>query len=220
MVVILCGLMSPTALSAQTERTPYEDYRTITTRKAMKVEYNGVRPTIADFARAYCKTYPVAVTKALLRVLNTPSLAGTEDGGYMTETDEKNGYLKTKNVRWQFGDEIEMACWRRNDGKMLLGVSFDTNTEGKSWTTADFYLFDPSTNELSPAGYIREKVYQMICDKYKLDLVQRATISISMPQEGEDLVGFFWTGSDERGHSTLFKVKWDGSWFNSVEAGE
>ena len=179
-----------------------------------RVNYQGAKPTIKDFAKAY-------ITSLLNPVDEEPE----GDGLYMYESiqkamvcqekgqqleknktltiDLKNGFLVYEEKDDYYLYRIEMCYWNETDGKhKLFACSRWSFENGKSilgqYDGLSFYRYDNATKKMSR------------CNTPGFD-VEYLNKTYSLPRTGKDITVSQW---DENGRKTQKILKWNGHGFS------
>ena len=181
---------------------------------AIRVNYQGAKPSIKDFAQAY-----------ITSLLNPEDEEPEGDGLYIYESlqkamssqekgqplkkdesltiDLKNGFLVYEQKRDEYVDRIEMCFWNEADGKHKLFADSRWGFEnGKpilgQYDGLSFYRYDNATKKMTR------------CNTPGFD-VEYLDKSYALPRTGKDIIVSQW---DKNGKKTEKTLKWNGSRFS------
>ena len=179
-----------------------------------RVSYQGAKPTIKDFAKAY-----------ITSLLNPEDEEPEGDGLYMYESmqkamtcqekgqplkknetltiDLKNGFLIYEQKDDYYVYRIEMCYWNEADGKHKLFADNRWSFEnGKAilgqYDGLSFYRYDNATKKMSR------------CNTPGFD-VEYLNKSYALPRTGKDITVTTW---DRNGKKTQKTLKWNGHGFS------
>jgi len=181
---------------------------------AIRVNYQGAKPSIKDFAQAY-----------ITSLLNPEDEEPEGDGLYIYESlqkamssqekgqplkkdesltiDLKNGFLVYEQKHDEYVDRIEMCFWNEADGKHKLFADSRWGFEnGKpilgQYDGLSFYRYDNATKKMTR------------CNTPGFD-VEYLDKSYALPRTGKDIIVSQW---DKNGKKTEKALKWNGSRFS------
>jgi hypothetical protein len=184
---------------------------------AIRVNYQGARPTITDFAWAYLfsdeddedECDQEATAGIELALSNYRQGLPQEEGTTLT-VDEKNGYIL---YEWKYENtlvRIEMCYWNESDQKhKLFAYNYMCYDNGRyspgQYDGLTFYRYDNAT-----------KTMRYTSDP-GVDAAQKATppsvmVSFSLPRSGKDIVMTRWMSSGTKQQQAL---KWNGHGFSA-----
>ena len=184
----------------------------------IKVNYQGERPTISDFAWAFLSDYVYTEDEDVLEeARNAAKYAWSkhrkglpqEEGDKLT-IDEKNGYAvyESKSEYESVEDMVrrEMCYWNESDGKhKLFAYNVACFTNGKysvgQFDGLYFYRYNNATKKLTWCDDLKG-----IEAAYDYDVCH----SFALPRKGKDITVTFWY---ENGKKTEKTLKWDGHRF-------
>ena len=184
---------------------------------AIKVKYEGARPTIQDFAQALlfsgdvddndCDEASNAAANAMTHYLK----GEPQEEGQTFTIDQKNGFLlyESKYKDPEFGEYLtryEMCYWNESDQKhKLIGYSVASYHNGKyepgQFDGLVFYRYDNAKKQME---YYTEPGFENIC--YTED---GSNVTYSLPRSGKDITATFWYEN----RKTQKTLKWDGHQF-------
>ena len=178
-----------------------------------RVNYQGAKPTIKDFACAYLASLFVDVEECDREGLGLyadlqESIDRQGKGLPLEENrtltiDLKNGYLVFERKQDEYLMRIEMCYWNEADGKHKLFASNRCGFEnGKlragQYDIFDFYRYDNATKKMSwcePPGFNVEYF-----DK-----------AYALPRTGKNIIVTSW---EDNGRKTQKTLKWNGHGFS------
>ena len=179
-----------------------------------RVNYQGTKPTIKDFAKAY-----------ITSLLNPEDEEPEGDGLYMYESiqkamvcqekgqpleknkaltiDLKNGFLVYEQKDEYYVYRTEMCYWNEADGKhKLFACSRWSFENGKlsmgQYDHLSFYRYDNATKKMSR------------CNTPGFD-VEYLNKSYALPRTGKDIIVTTW---EDNGKKTQKTLKWNGHGFS------
>ena len=182
--------------------------------EGFRVNYQGAKPTIKDFAKAY-----------ITSLLNPEDEEPEGDGLYMYESiqkamicqekgqpleknetltiDLKNGFLVYEEKHDEYLTRIEMCYWNEEDGKhKLFACSRWSFENGKAilgqYDSLSFYRYDNATKKMSR------------CNTPGFD-VEYLNKSYALPRTGKDITVTTW---EDNGKKTQKTLKWNGHGFS------
>ena len=187
-------------------------------QEVIKVNYQGARPTIKDFAQALlssgdvddndCDESSNAAARAFERFQKGEPL---EDGETFT-LDQKNGFLlyesKYKDPdNGEFLMRYEMCYWNEADQKhKLIGYSVACYHDGQyspgQFDGLVFYRYDNAKKQLT---FFTEPGFENVCITE-----DGANVIYSLPRSGKDITATFWYEK----RKTQKTLKWNGHGFN------
>lgn len=187
-------------------------------QEAIKVKYEGARPTIQDFAQALlfsgnvddndCDEASNAAANAMTHYLK----GEPQEEGQSFTIDQKNGFMlyESKYKDPEFGEYLtryEMCYWNESDQKhKLIGYSVASYHNGKyepgQFDGLVFYRYDNAKKQME---YYTEPGFENVC--YTED---GANVTYSLPRSGKDITATYWyeTGKKQK------TLKWDGQQFS------
>ncbi len=185
-------------------------------QEAIKVKYEGARPTIQDFAQALlfsgdvddndCDEASNAAANAMTRYLN----GEPQEEGVTFMFDLKNGFMlyesKYKDADDEYLARYEMCYWNESDQKhKVIGYSVTCYHNGKyepgQFDGLVFYRYDNAKKTMEIFG---EPGFENVC--YTED---GANVTYSLPRSGKDITATFWYEN----RKTQKMLKWDGHQF-------
>lgn len=141
---------------------------------------------------------------------NINSVKDDEEGSY--EVDKKNGYLRHV-VEGDGRMEIQCCCWKRDDGRYLVGFYYDShdnvpdknnNFYTKHESFVQFYTYNELTKTLDP-----------LRDPWDEELYGKTHLIVKMPQQGKN-INYRWGKEDDKGAWSTFT--WNGYDFRKKPA--
>ncbi len=191
---------------------------TVMAQEAIKVKYEGARPTIQDFAQALlfsgdvddndCDEASNAAANAMTHYLK----GEPQEEGQSFTIDQKNGFMlyESKYTDPEFGEYVtryEMCYWNESDQKhKVIGYSVACYHNGKyepgQFDGLAFYRYD---NAKKTMEYYTEPGFEN--SSYTED---GANVTYSLPRSGKDITATYWYESGKK-QKTL---KWDGHQFS------
>ena len=188
---------------------------TLAAQNSMKVNYQGEKPTISDFAWAFLSADDGeeelegeadesfnAIKQAWIH-----HREGTPQDEYVTLTiDDKNGFVL---YEWRYEESllrIEMCFWNESDKKHKLfayNVGYYSNGEYSpgQFDGILFCRYDNATREMT---YCEAPGFEV---EYGTD--DGAWVSYDLPRTGKDITVNYW----HNGKRTQKTLKWDGQKF-------
>ena len=182
-----------------------------------RVNYQGAKPTIKDFACAYLASLFVDVEECDLEGLGLyadlqESIKCQDKGLPLEENrilniDQKNGFLVYEHKHSEYLSRIEMCYWNEADGKHKLFACNRWSFEnGKpmmgQFDVLSFYRYDNATKTMT--GWYEDVGFEV---EYNHD---GAFVSYDLPRTGKDIVVTTWY-DDGPQRKTL---KWNGRRFS------
>ena len=181
---------------------------------AIRVNYQGARPTIRDFAEAYlaslvssieedCDSEGLYLYESLQHAMTCQDKGQPlEENGTLT-IDQKNGFLIYEQKHDNYVDRIEMCYWNEADGKHKLFANNRWSFEnGKpilgQYDELSFFRYDNATKKMTR------------CNTPGFD-VEYLDKSYALPRTGKDITVTQW---DKNGKKTQKTLKWNGSGFS------
>ena len=178
-----------------------------------RVNYQGAKPTIKDFAKAYLASLFTDVEECDLEGLGM--YADLQDAikrqgkGLPLEAnstltiDQKNGFLVYEHKHSEYLSRIEMCYWNEADGKHKLFAcnrwSFENDKPMMGqFDVLSFYRYDNATKKMS------------WCETPGFD-VEYLNKSYALPRTGKDITVTTW---DDNGKKTQKILKWNGRGFS------
>ena len=178
-----------------------------------RVNYQGAKPNIKDFACAYLASLFVDVEECDLEGLGLyadlqESIKCQDKGLPLEENrtltiDQKNGFLVYEHKHSEYLSRIEMCYWNEADGKHKLFACNRWSFEnGKPMTgqfdVLNFYRYDNATKKMS------------WCETPGFD-VEYLDKAYALPRTGKDITVTTW---DKNGKKTQKTLKWNGHGFS------
>ena len=185
-------------------------------QEAIRVNYQGAKPTISDFAWAFLSNAVIededgmfdestnAVKQAWIQ--HRKGLPQSED---MTLTiDQKNGYAVLESRQGEHLGRWEMCYWNEADGKhKLFAYNVVWFQNGKyspgQYDGIIFYRYNNATKIMTP------------CDDTGVDIVYRSEDNVlgsyALPRVGKDIIVTLWYDNGKTKKKTL---KWNGRRFS------
>ena len=167
----------------------------IAAQEGFRVDYQGTRPTIKDFVKAY-------LTSILSEEVEECEAVPLNEGETLT-IDMKNGFLVYEQAWDENLSRIEMCFWNESDGKHKLFA--DNNwyyQNGKpilgQFGGLNFLRYNNSTKRMS---YIDAPGFD----------VEYSNKSYALPRTGKDIIVTTW---HEDGKKTQKTLKWNGHGFS------
>lgn len=180
---------------------------------AIRVKYQGAKPSIVDFAKAFFASYEedeecgVEAINAFNSAFRLYLDGKSQDEGERFTVDEKNGYISyewTEEGHANFTGKMEMCYWNESDGKHKLFVynNLASIIDSKPLLTESsdiqFYRYNNATKKMVP------------CDAPGFEVTYSDT-SYSMPRVGKDITVTKW---NDNGTKTQTTLKWNGRRFS------
>lgn len=178
-----------------------------------RVNYQGAKPTIKDFAKAYLASLFTDVEECDLEGLGMyadlqDAIKRQGKGLQLEENrtltiDVKNGFLVYERKQDEYLMRIEMCYWNEADGKhKLFACSRWSFENGKAilgqYDGLSFYRYDNATKEMSR------------CNTPGFD-VEYLNKSYALPRTGKDITVTTW---EDNGKKTQKILKWNGRGFS------
>lgn len=176
---------------------------------AIRVRYSGAKPTITDFARAYCHYMDTLQetgdrpSNAIKHALECRDKGLPLDEGETFVVNERAGYIAYHAQHDRCFIEMEMCYWNEKDGKHKLFAfnNMASLCDGKPLLTEtsgiDFLRYDNATRTMT------------FCDDPGVE-VHYDNAVYSLPCDGKDITV---TVFDEDGEVTEHILKWNGRRF-------
>lgn len=187
----------------------------IIAQETIRVNYQGEKPSIGDFAWAFLSNYnwneddvldesTNAAKQAWIKYRkNIPQAEGDE-----VIVDQKNGYA-VYNFRYENNLlRVEMCYWNEADQKhKLFAYNVKYYNDGKyslgQFDRIEFYRYNNATKKMT------------LCDapgfKSMCFTSDGATVSYDLPRYGKDIICTYWY---ENGKKKQKKLKWNGRKFS------
>ena len=100
----------------------------VAAQEGFRVDYQGARPTINDFVKAYltsilseeveeCDMEGIAIYKSLQRAITSKEKGRPLEENVTLTIDTKNGFLVYEQKYEDYVSRIEMCYWNESDGK-------------------------------------------------------------------------------------------------------
>ncbi len=179
-----------------------------------KVSYQGSRPTIKDFVKAYlifldfdnveeCDAEGMTLYKNLQRAINLQEKGQPLDKDETLTIDTKNGFLVYEWTYEESSSKIEMCFWNEADGKhKLFADSRWSFVNGKpsagQYDGLTFYRYTNATKKMTR------------CETPGFN-VEYFDKSYALPRVGKDIIVTTWHAN---GTKTQKPLKWNGHSFN------
>ena len=178
-----------------------------------RVNYQGAKPTIKDFALAYitslsseaeeCDAEGMYLYENLQDAIKCQAKGLPLEANRTLTIDQKNGFLVYEQKQMEYLSRIEMCYWNEADGKHKLFACNRWSFEnGKprlgQYDVLDFYRYDSATKKMSwcePPGFE----------------VEYFNKSYGLPRTGKDITVTTWGDNGEKTQKTL---KWNGHEFS------
>lgn len=179
----------------------------------IRVNYQGARPSIKDFAKAYitslvseaeeCEAEGVSMYKSLQDDIERQAKGQALKANRTLTVDQKNGYIVYEQGYDEFISRIEMCYWNESDGKhKLFACSRWSFNNGKfimgQFDGLDFYRYNNATKKMSR------------CNTPGFD-VEYLNKSYALPRSGKDIIVTTWADNGKKTQKTL---KWNGHGFS------
>ena len=186
----------------------------VAAQEGFRVDYQGERPTIKDFVKAYlnsilseeveeCDAEGVAIYNDLQRAIVYKEKGLPLDEDETLTIDTKNGFLVYELKREEHLIRIEMCYWNESDGKHKL---FAENR----WS---YFNGKPSMGQFDGFKFLRYSnatKRMSFVDTPGFD-VEYLNKSYALPRTGKDIVVTTW---HENGKKTQKTLKWNGHGFS------
>ena len=183
--------------------------------EAIRVNYQGARPTIKDFVEAYlanltnptdeddCDGEALSLYKELKHAIECKDKGQPLEENATLTIDLKNGFLLYEQRYEDYVYRIEMCYWNEADGKhKLFADSRWSFQKGKpilgQYDGLSFYRYDNATKKMAR------------CNTPGFD-VEYLDKSYALPRTGKDITVTQW---DKNGKKTQKTLKWNGSGFS------
>ena len=181
--------------------------------EGFRVNYQGAKPNIKDFACAYLASLFVDVEECDLEGLglyaDLQESIKRQDKGLPLEDnttltiDLKNGFLVYEHKHSEYLSRIEMCYWNEADGKHKLFANNRWSFEnGKpmlgQFDVLSFYRYDNATKKMSS------------CETPGFD-VEYFNKSYALPRTGKNITVTTW---EDNGKKTQKTLKWNGHGFS------
>ena len=177
-----------------------------------RVNYQGAKPTIKDFALAYitsliseaeeCDEEGMSLYENLQDAIKCQAKGLPLEANRTLTIDQKNGFLVYEH-KYIEHRRIEMCYWNEADGKHKLFACNRWSFEnGKpmmgQYDVLSFYRYDNATKKMS------------WCESPGFD-VEYFNKSYALPRTGKDITVTTW---EDNGKKTQKTLKWNGHGFN------
>ena len=178
-----------------------------------RVDYQGAKPTIKDFALAYiasliteaeeCDAEGMSMYEDLQHDIARQAKGLPLDANTTLTIDMKNGFLVYEQEQDERLRRIEMCYWNEADGKHKLFANNRWSFEnGKplmgQYDVLDFYRYNNATEKMS------------WCETPGFD-VEYHNKSYALPRTGKNITVTTW---EDNGKQTQKTLKWNGHGFN------
>ena len=178
-----------------------------------RVNYQGAKPTIKDFALAYitsliseaeeCDEEGMSLYENLQDAIKCQAKGLPLEANRTLTIDQKNGFLVYEHKYIDYLGRIEMCYWNEADGKHKLFACNRWSFEnGKpmmgQYDVLSFYRYDNATKKMS------------WCESPGFD-VEYFNKSYALPRTGKDIIVTTW---HEDGKKTQKTLKWNGHGFS------
>ena len=178
-----------------------------------RVNYQGAKPTIKDFALAYiasliseaeeCDEEGMSLYENLQDAIKCQAKGLPLEENRTLTIDQKNGFLVYEHKHSEYLSRIEMCYWNEADGKHKLFACNRWSFEnGKpmmgQFDVLSFYRYDNATKKMS------------WCETPGFD-VEYHNKSYALPRTGKDITVTTW---DKNGKKTQKTLKWNGHGFS------
>ena len=193
-------------------------------QETIRVNYQGARPTISDFAWAFVSNYVWIEDEDVLDEARSAAKAAwtayrkgepLNEGDKIT-IDEKNGYAVYESVDEYEGDvdmvRIEMCYWNEADQKhKLFAYNVSAFRNGKyspgQFDGLMFYRYNNATKKMT---YCEAPGFQ---EKYSVENARGGVnyVSYDLPRTGKDIIYNEW---DDNGKVKQKTLKWNGRRFS------
>ena len=186
----------------------------VAAQEGFRVDYQGARPTIKDFVKAYltstlseeveeCDMEGIAIYKGLQRAITSKEKGLPLDENVTLTIDTKNGFMVYEQKYEDYLSRIEMCYWNESDGKhKLFAENRWSFQKGKpilgQYDGLNFFRYDNATKTM--AG----------CNTPGFD-VELFDKSYALPRTGKDIIVTTW---HEDGKKTQKTLRWTGSGFS------
>ena len=179
-----------------------------------RVNYQGAKPTIKDFALAYitsliseaeeCDEEGMSLYENLQDAIKCQAKGLPLEANRTLTIDQKNGFLVYEHKYIEHLGRIEMCYWNEADGKHKLFACNRWSFEnGKpmmgQYDVLSFYRYDNATKKMS------------WCESPGFD-VEYFNKSYALPRTGKDITVTTW--HEDNGKKTQKTLKWNGHGFN------
>ena len=177
-----------------------------------RVNYQGAKPTIKDFALAYiasliseaeeCDEEGMSLYENLQDAIKCQAKGLPLEENRTLTIDQKNGFLVYEHKYIEHLGRIEMCYWNEADGKHKLFACNRWSFEnGKpmmgQYDVLSFYRYDNATKKMS------------WCESPGFD-VEYFNKSYALPRTGKDITVTTW---EDNGKKTQKTLKWNGHGF-------
>ena len=179
---------------------------------AIRVKYQGARPTIKDFASAYlasliseveeCDAEGIALYEDLQHAITCRDKGLPLEENESLTIDLKNGFLVYELTYDENLHRIEMCYWNEADGKHKLFAN-------SRWSFQNGRLSMGQYDELSFYRYNDATKKMSSCNTPGFD-VEYLNKSYALPRTGKDIIVTTW---NDNGNSTQKILKWNGHGF-------
>lgn len=181
---------------------------------AIRVKYQGSKPTISDFVGAMLNDFGKEreddccneSANAMLQAWKKHIKGAPLSKGEKLTVDEKNGYVCYESRYEENLLRIEMCYWNEADKKhKLVAYNVTSFNNGKcspgQFDGLTFYRYNNATKKMTMA---QDTGFDVIYFE------NGAHISYDLPRSGKDIVANYWF---ENGKKTQKTIKWNGSRF-------
>ena len=186
----------------------------VAAQEGFRVDYQGTRPTIKDFVKAYltsilseeveeCEAEGLGIYESLQRAITNKEKGLPLNEGETLTIDTKNGFLLYEQTLDENLLRIEMCFWNESDGKHKLFADNNWSyRNGKpilgQFDGLNFLRYNNSTKRMS---YIDAPGFDVeVYDK-----------AYALPRTGKDIIVTTW---HEDGKKTQKTLKWNGHGFS------
>ena len=186
----------------------------VAAQEGFRVDYQGTRPTIKDFVKAYltsilseeveeCEAEGLGIYESLQRAITNKEKGLPLNEGETLTIDMKNGFLLYEQTLDEDLSRIEMCYWNESDGKhKLFADNRWSYCNGKpilgQFDGFNFLRYNNSTKRMS---YIDAPGFD----------VEYFNKSYALPRTGKDITVTTW---EENGKKTQKTLKWNGHGFS------
>ena len=186
----------------------------VAAQEGFRVDYQGTRPTIKDFVKAYltsilseeveeCEAEGLGIYESLQRAITNKEKGLPLDEGETLTIDMKNGFLVYEQKWEEHLLRLEMCYWNEADGKHKLFACNRWSFEnGKpmmgQYDVLCFYRYDNATKKMN------------WCESPGFD-VEYFNKAYALPRTGKDIIVTTW---HEDGKKTQKTLKWNGHGFS------
>ena len=186
----------------------------VVAQEGFRVDYQGTRPTIKDFVKAYltsilseeveeCEAEGLGIYESLQRAITNKEKGLPLDEGETLTIDTKNGFLVYEQKWEDHLLRLEMCYWNESDGKHKLFA--DNN-----WSYRNGKPILGQFDGLSFYRYDNAKKVMERCNTPGFD-VEYSNKSYTLPRTGKDITVTTW---EDNGKNTQKTLKWNGHGFS------